>query len=131
MRNSIHQSGLDYAALVTERKRKTVKERGRKGEQSARVCVHRICRCVYMRDGVFRGCRGGEGGPNRGREKLALEYLKARRGGGRGNEMGANAAEEQREARRKRKRKNENERERERRIVRETERRETLLGFRC
>lgn len=84
MRNSIHQSGLDYAALVTERERKS--EEGRAG----RVGVSK-----YVRD-------GSEGGPNRGREKLALEYLKARRGGGRGNEMGANAAEEQREALRKR-----------------------------
>jgi len=25
-----------------------------------------------VRDEVFRGCRGDEGGPNRGREKLAL-----------------------------------------------------------
>lgn len=83
-----------------------------------------------MRDGAFRGCRGG---PNRGREKLALEYLKARRGGGgggRGNEMGANAAEEQREARRKKERKNESVRKRDG-SARETERGEMLLGFRC
>lgn len=85
------------------------------------MCTSDACRyvCVYVRDGAFRGCRGG---PNRGREKLALEYLKARRGGGGGggrasrsgreNEMGANAAVEQREARRKRERKNESARKR-------------------
>lgn len=51
--------------------------------------------CVYERWSVSKGRRRS---PNRGREKLALEYLKARRGGGgRGNEMGrVSAAEEQR-----------------------------------
>lgn len=89
-----------------------------------------IRKCVYVRDGAFRGCRGGEGGPNRGREKLALEYLKARRGGGRRNEMGANVAEEQREAKeegKERERGRESESER----AKEREREETLLGFRC
>lgn len=37
MRNSIHQSGLDYAALVTERKRKSERERGR--EEGEHACV--------------------------------------------------------------------------------------------
>lgn len=34
MRNSIHQSGLDYAALVTERERERARRAGR-------ACVHR------------------------------------------------------------------------------------------
>lgn len=42
MRNSIHQSGLDYAALVTERERRR--------EERADVGVR-----AYVRDGVFRG----------------------------------------------------------------------------
>jgi len=48
---------------------------------------------MYVRDEAFEGCRGNEEDPNRGREKLALEYLKARRSGSQRDEMGANAAE--------------------------------------
>lgn len=39
VRNSIHQSGLDYAALVTEGKRER--------ERVRRACVHRICVCTW------------------------------------------------------------------------------------
>jgi len=63
-----------------------VRERAR-----ARVRMY-VCACV--RDEAFEGCRGNEEDPNRGREKLALEYLKARRSGSQRDEMGANAAQE-------------------------------------
>lgn len=72
VRNSIHQSGLDYAALVTERERKRGEGRGRENERGVRVHTGGHV-CVYVRDGAFRGCRGSEEGPNRGREKLALD----------------------------------------------------------
>lgn len=97
MRNSIHQPELDYAALVTERERES---------ESECACVLATCTCtrahthtrIWLRDGARTRARG----PDRGREKLALEYLKARRSGG--NEMGANTAEEQRERERDTKR---------------------------
>lgn len=53
MRNSIHQSGLDYAALVTERKRSE-----RERESGAMRCIYRMCVCVYERWSVSRGREG-------------------------------------------------------------------------
>lgn len=80
--------------------------------------------CVRERWSVSRGGGGGGGrgrSPNRGREKLALEYLKARRGGGEGTKWAERARLRNKEEGA------EGDGERGARETRE----KTLLGFRC
>lgn len=128
VRNSIHQSGLDYAALVTGKER----ERERRGESGACMCTSNVIGVYMWEMECFESVEGAKEARIEVERNWPWSTLRLDAAAAKGTKW---ARTRPRNKERREERGRERTRERKRggggQRAREAERRETLLGFRC